>query len=214
MSSIAVYLPDVHRVKKPVGSTVKWAQSKKQTKLGNTERELVLQATAHNHAAFARLYDQYVDKIHRYIYYRVSSSSDAEDLTSQVFLKAWQAIGNYKWTDRPFAAWLYRIAHNLIVDHFRMHRDIVSLEDIVALEEPGPSPQDIVESRISAESLRRALRRLTADQQQVIILRVLEGYGTAEVAAIMDKQEGAVRTLQHRAMVALKQVFATQAQSV
>ncbi len=214
MSSIAVYLPDVHRAKKPDGSTVKRAQSNKQTKLGNTERELVLQATGHNHAAFARLYDQYVEKIHRYIYYRVSSPSDAEDLTSQVFLKAWQAIGNYEWTDRPFAAWLYRIAHNLIVDHFRMHRDVVSLEDIVALEEPGPSPQDIVESRISAESLKRALRRLTADQQQVIILRVLEGYSTAEVAAIMGKQEGAVRTLQHRAMVALKQVFANQAQAL
>ena len=211
MSSIATYMPDAHRAKKSSAAILKQTHSKSQTQLGNTERELVLQATTHNHAAFVRLYDQYVDKIHRYIYYRVSNSSDAEDLTSQVFLKAWQAIGNYKWTDRPFAAWLYRIAHNLIVDHFRMHRDAVSLEDIVALEEPGPSPQEIVESRVSSESLRRALLRLTADQQQVIILRVLEGYSTAEVAAILGKQEGAVRTLQHRAMIALKQVLAIQA---
>lgn len=214
MSSIATYIPDVNRAIKSRGSTTKQTQSKKQSKLGNTERELVLQATGHNHAAFVQLYDQYVDKIHRYIYYRVSNPSDAEDLTSQVFLKAWQAIGNYEWTDRPFAAWLYRIAHNLIVDHFRMRRDAVSLEDIIALEEPGPSPQEMVESRVSAESLRHALRRLTTDQQQVIILRLLEGYSTAEVASILGKQEGAVRTLQHRAMIALKQVFANQAQAL
>lgn len=176
-------------------------------RLAERERELVLQATKHNHAAFAQLYDRYVDKIYKYIYYKVGSQGEAEDLTGQVFLKAWEAIQRYQCTERPFAAWLYRIAHNLVVDYFRTRRDATSLDQVSSLEQPGSDLDEIVDHHLTSETLRKALRRLTRDQQQVIILRFLEGYNTTEVAQIMDKQPGAVRTLQHRALAGLNGIF-------
>ncbi len=171
------------------------------------EKVLVQRAIKRDHVAFAQLYDRFVDKIYRYIYYKVGSKTEAEDLTGQVFLKAWEAIGHYQWTERPFAAWLYRIAHNLIVDYFRTKRDASSLDDITSLEHPGSDLDEIIGHHLTAEVLRQALKRLTPDQQQVIVLRFLEGYNTAEVAQIMGKQPGAVRTLQHRALAGLNHIF-------
>ena len=107
------------------------------------ERTLVLQATQYDQLAFAELYDHYVARIFKYIFYKVGRQDEAQDLTAQVFLKAWEAIGNYQWTDRPFAAWLYRIAHNLVVDHFRAYQAPVSLDDIHSLEEPGSGSKTI-----------------------------------------------------------------------
>lgn len=171
------------------------------------EKILVQRAIKHDNAAFAELYDRFVDKIYRYIYYKIGSTTEAEDLTGQVFLKAWEAIGKYEWTERPFAAWLYRIAHNLIVDYFRTKRDASSLDEITSVEHPGTDLDELVQHKLTAETLRLALKRLTPDQQRVIILRFLEGYNTAEVAQIMCKQPGAVRTLQHRALAGLNGVF-------
>ncbi len=171
------------------------------------EKALVERAIKHDRVAFAQLYDRFVDKIYKYIYYKVGNKTDAEDLTGQVFLKAWEAIGHYRWTERPFAAWLYRIAHNLVVDHFRTRKDSTPLDDILSLEHPGTDLDEIIQHHLTADVLRHALRRLTRDQQQVIILRFLEGYNTAEVAEMMGKQPGAVRTLQHRALAGLNLVF-------
>jgi RNA polymerase sigma-70 factor (ECF subfamily) len=176
-------------------------------RVAEREKTLVQRAIKHDHEAFAQLYDRFVDKIYKYIYYKIGSKTEAEDLTGQVFLKAWEAIGHYQYTERPFAAWLYRIAHNLIVDHFRTKRDATSLDDITSLEHPGTDLDEIVDHHLTAESLRRALKRLTRDQQQVIILRFLEGYNTAEVAEMMGKQPGAIRTLQHRALAGLNVIF-------
>ncbi len=171
------------------------------------ERMLVLRAAKHDPEAFARLYDRFVDKIYKYIYYKVGAKSDAEDLTAQVFLKAWEAIGRYRVTERPFSAWLYRIAHNLVVDHFRTKRDAVPIEEATRLEEKQADLDDLTEAHLTAETLQRAINRLTHDQQQVIILRFLEGYSTEQVAEIMGKGQGAVRTLQHRALAGLERVF-------
>ncbi len=176
--------------------------------LVNEERDLVLRSIKRDQDAFGQLYDRFVDKIYKYIYYRVNSKTEAEDLTAHVFLKAWEAIGNYQWTDRPFGAWLYRIAHNIVVDHFRTHRDTASLDDPLATEQIGSDFEDVVEQQLNADTLKAALSRLTHDQQEVIILKFLEGYSTAEIAAILGKQEGAVRTLQHRALTRLTAMFA------
>lgn len=208
MSSIAPYM-SANRSKVLTGeSRTPKPTAKKQFKAGQTERELVALAIRRDHAAFAQLYDRFVDQIFRYIYYKIGSRTDAEDLTAQVFMKAWEAIGNYRWTDRPFAAWLYRIAHNLIVDRFRAHHESDPLDEITSVPESGASVEEVVEGKLTGEALRVAIRRLTPDQQQVIMLRMLEGYDTAEVAAIMGKQEGAVRTLQHRALAALRLILA------
>jgi RNA polymerase sigma-70 factor, ECF subfamily len=206
MQSVSLYSGAERRIA-PVNHRVKERRNSAGESVANRERELVMQATKRDHSAFSQLYDRYVDKIYRYIYYKVGNHTEAEDLTGQVFLKAWEAIGHYQCTERPFAAWLYRIAHNLIVDHFRTRRDASSLDEITSLAEPGSDLDDIVDHHLTAETLRHALRRLTHDQQQVIILRFLEGYNTTEVAQIMGKQPGAVRTLQHRALAGLNGVF-------
>ncbi len=174
----------------------------------NEERALVQRAIRHDREAFAQLYDRFVDRIFRYIYYKVGARAEAEDLTAQVFMKAWEAIGHYQWMDRPFAAWLYRIAHNIVVDYFRTRRDISSLDEMPFIEEENAaSLEEITQRHMTAEVLRRAISRLTQDQQRVIILRFLEGYSTEQVAQILDKQPGAVRTLQHRALAGLSNIF-------
>ncbi len=168
----------------------------------NDERALV----QHDAQAFARLYDHFVDKIYQYVYYKVRTTGQAEELTAQVFLKAWENIGSYRWTERPFAAWLYRIAHNLVVDYFRTHREAVPLEALQLSDDGAEDVDDLAAKHLDAEMIRQAIAQLTDDQQQVIILKFLEGYGTEEIAQLMDKDPGAVRALQHRALVALQKI--------
>jgi RNA polymerase sigma-70 factor (ECF subfamily) len=183
------------------------ASVQKASKQDPDERTLVRRAARHDTEAFARLYDLYVDKIFKYIYYKLGSKSEAEDLSGQVFLKAWEAIGSYRLTERPFSAWLYRIAHNLVVDHFRVRRPTMPLNEITSLEEKDADPDDLTLRHLTTEVLQRAMSRLTQEQRQVIILRFLEGYSTAEVSLIMGKKQGAVRTLQHRALASLERIF-------
>lgn len=171
------------------------------------EKACIRRAAKRDARAFAQLYDHFVDKIYRYIYYKTGSRSDAEDLTAQVFLKAWEAIGNYRLTERPFSAWLYRIAHNLVVDYFRMRRETMPLDDVTADEARDADLEDLTQRHLTSEALQRAIRRLTNDQRQVILLRFIEGYSTQEVALIMGKGQGAVRTLQHRALASLGRIF-------
>lgn len=172
----------------------------------NEERELVQRAVRHDTEAFARLYDRFVDKIFKYIYYKVRTTSQAEEMTAQVFLKAWEKIGHYRWTERPFAAWLYRIAHNLVVDYFRTHHQAVSLEDISLSDDSADDVDDLAFKHLDAEMIREAIGKLTDEQQQVIIFKFLEGYETEEIAKFMEKEPGAVRALQHRALVALQKM--------
>lgn len=178
----------------------------------STEKELALRAVQHDAQAFAALYDSYVNKIYHYVYYKVGSAAEAEDLTAQVFLKAWEAIGNYEWREHPFSAWLFRIARNLVVDYHRARRDMISLEEPdqrqpLWLEDETARPESALQDLFTVEQLRTAIRQLTDEQQEVIILRFLEGYSTAEVATIMNKREGAIRGLQFRGLLALRDIF-------
>ncbi len=207
MEATAVYTGIERR-----GSTAVGYKGKERRLVGKStlseERVLVQRAIKRDRQAFAELYDRFVDKIYKYIYYKVGTRAEAEDLTAQVFMKAWEAIANYKWMDRPFAAWLYRIAHNIVVDYFRTRRDVASLEDMPYLEENGHlTLEELSQQHMTADTLRRAIARLTHDQQRVIVLRFLEGYSTDQVAQILGKQPGAVRTLQHRALAGLCSIF-------
>lgn len=172
------------------------------------ERALVERAIRRDSAAFTQLYDAFVDGIFRYAFYKTGHRTEAEDITAQVFLKAWEAIDHYRWTERPFAAWLYRIAHNLVVDHFRSSQPTVDLDRVYSLEERGTPFDQIVEQHLTFGALERMLKRLTPEQQQVILLRFVEDYDTAETARIMGKTGGAVRTLQHRALKSLSRIMA------
>ncbi len=167
------------------------------------EDHLVVRAVKRDAAAFGLLYEHYLDRIFRYVYYRTGSTNETEDLTEQVFLKAWEAIDRYEPRGVPFVAWLYRLAHNLVVDHYRSRRLTTPLEDITEAEEPGIDVVESVEARLDAEEVRKAIQKLTPEHQQLIALRFVDGLSHAEVAQIIGKSEGATRVIQYRALQVL-----------
>lgn len=171
------------------------------------EATLVQRAIDHAPEAFGRLYDMHVDRVYRHIYYRVGNEQDAEDLTQQVFLKAWQAIPRYKKTASPFIAWLMTISHNLIVDFYRTRRDKAYLEAEILADGPASNPEQAAETSLEQQRLRRAILKLGSDEQQVVILRFVEGFEFAEIASVLKKKEGNVRVILHRALVKLRTIL-------
>ena len=173
------------------------------------EAALVKRAVAGDADAFGELYLLHLDAIYRYAYYRVGDAKDAEDITEQVFLKAGEALPGYKQLGNPFTSWLYRIAHNVIVDHHRRQKPTVPmpLPEKAGWESKQPTSLEQVIEAEEAAALSSAIARLSEEQQQVITLRFIEGLNHAEVARIMDKSEGACRVIQHRALVALNRLL-------
>src|SRR5438874_3172314 len=140
------------------------------------EAELVERATMRDQSAFAELYNTYVDKIYKYVYYKVGNAPDAEDLCEQVFLKAWEAIGRYKWCGYPFSSWLYKLAHNLVVDYYRTRREPIPLNDLLYTPDEPADPENALNSAVEAAELKTAISQLTPEQQQVVALKFIEGY--------------------------------------
>ena len=173
-----------------------------------TESELVQRAMRKDAAAFGQLYELHLDSIYRYIYYRVGNTAEAEDLTEQVFLKAWEHIGAYDDRGLPFTAWLYRMAHNQVIDYRRTRKVAEPLSELLVEKTAGP--QETVERRMEMAEVGAALRQLSPDQQQIIILRFVQGCTHAEAAAIMGKSEGALRALQCRALTSLHEALRKQ----
>jgi RNA polymerase sigma-70 factor (ECF subfamily) len=159
-------------------------------------------------AAVAAIYDAYADAIFRYVSFRIRSPEDAEDLTDQVFLKMIEALPAYDDRGVPFAAWLYRIARNLVVDRYRRSaRDAVALSETLEARGAGADPFAAASSTLDREALRTALATLTDEQRQVVILRFIEGWDVDEVAAAMGRRRGAIHALQHRALAALQRAL-------
>jgi RNA polymerase sigma-70 factor (ECF subfamily) len=173
------------------------------------EVTLVKRAVAGDADAFGELYLLHLDAIYRYVYYRVGDANDAEDLTEQVFLKAWKSLSRYKRRGNPFTSWLYRIAHNAVVDHYRRQKPTVSMpsSEKVDRESKQPTPLEQVIEAEEAAALATAVTQLSEEQQQVIILRFVEGLKHTEVARIINRREGACRMIQHRALTALNQLL-------
>lgn len=163
------------------------------------EAHLVRRAITGDSEAFAQLYDAYVPRVYRYIYFRVTEDAATEDLTSQVFLKAWESLDRYEMGSSPFAAWLYMIARNLVIDYYRTKKESVPLEDVHILTH-NETPVEEVEARFDLQAMRDALQFLTDEQQQVLILKFIAGLPNENIAKIMNKREGAVRALQMRAL--------------
>ena len=155
--------------------------------------------------AFAELYNAYVEKIYKYIFYKVGSDEDAEDLCEQVFLKAWEAIGRYTWCGYPFSSWLYKLAHNLVVDHYRTRK-----EAILATPAEPADPHNPYARTLDADELAGAITQLTPEQRQVIGLKFIEGYDNSEIALMMNRKESAIRALQYRALRSLQAIMAEQ----
>ena len=175
-----------------------------------SEEQVVQSAKAGDDGAFEQIYEEYFDKVYRYIYVRVGNPPDAEDLTEEVFLKALQSIGSFQWRGVSIAAWLFRIAHNVVVDHLRRisKRQTMPIEDTVPSVEPSPHDKAVI--NITMERLKKALGRLTQAQQQVLSMRLAADLSIAETAKVLGKTEGAVKASQHSALVAVRRIFATE----
>jgi RNA polymerase sigma-70 factor (ECF subfamily) len=173
------------------------------------EATLVERVVGGDADAFGELYLLHVDAIYRYIYYRVGDAGDAEDLTEQVFLKAWEALPAYRSRGKPFVSWLYRIAHNAVVDCYRRKKRAVSTvtpEDLEVKDGVASSLEQVIAAE-EASSLARAIAQLSELQQQVIVLRFVEGLKHAEVARIVGRSRGACRVIQHRALSELNRLL-------
>jgi len=174
------------------------------------EQNLVRRAQQQDQEAFSELYEAYFDKIYRYIVLKIGNRTEAEDMTQQVFLKALKSLPSYnKWRDVPFSAWLYRIAHNQVVDHFRKtsRQQSIELTEAITPDDPDENPQHQTELKADIDQLVKATRQLTKAQQEVIALRFSSDLPVAEVARLMGKSEGAVKALQHSAVVALRKIM-------
>ncbi len=159
-----------------------------------------------NSEAFSFLYNQNVTRIYNYIFYRVGSEDDAEDITSRVFYRAFGHIKTYEDKGIPFSAWLYRIAHNLIANWHRdrQRRKEVSLDDQPEMPHRVDLPETWIEKKQEMDLLLKGIRRLAPDRQQLILLKYLEDLSNADIALIMGRTEGAIKSLYHRALLALK----------
>lgn len=174
--------------------------------LRQDEAELVMQAKG-DPQAFGVLYERYVRRIYTYIFYRTGNIQDAEDLTARVFQRAGQHLSRY--TDRglPFSAWLYRIAHNAVANWRRdeSRRQAVPLNGAALNDLLAEAPDETVTDQHEREQLLRALRRLPGERQQLIILKFVEQLSNAEIGQIMNRSEGAIKSLYHRTLLALRE---------
>jgi RNA polymerase sigma-70 factor (ECF subfamily) len=159
--------------------------------------------------AYGLLYLRYVNRIYNYVYYRTGNQYDAEDLTARVFFRAMKHIPNY--TDRglPLSAWLYRIAHNLIANWYRdnSRRKEVSLDEILLVRPDGDHPESVLMEVEDQEKLLDVIRVLHPDRQQLLILKFVEHLSNAEVGQIMGRTEGAIKSLYHRTLLELREIY-------
>src|SRR2546421_9358701 len=168
-------------------------------------RALVDQAQQGDREALEELYLIHFDRIYSYLHMSVGNRHDAEDLTTQTFLKMLEAMGRFRWQSAPFSAWLFRIAHTLAMDHFRASRRSQPEEDVP--EPPGSeeaSAEEEAMQSIGRQSMLELIEKLSAEQQQVLTLKFVFNFPNAEVATILGKTEGAIKSLQHRALVSLQ----------
>lgn len=170
------------------------------------EGQLVERAAEGDRAAFAALYDLHVARVYRHIYYRVPSQADAEDITQDVFVRAWNAIGSYRGKGGPFVAWLLAIARNLVADYYRTKKKTVSLEveSPSDLADSAAGPEALVEASLNRNLVRSAVARLKGDRQRVILMRFIDGFSYEEIARALGKSAGAVRVIQYRALQELR----------
>jgi RNA polymerase sigma-70 factor (ECF subfamily) len=171
------------------------------------ENEIVALACRGDNLAFGELYERYVTKIYNYFYYRTGSNEDSEDLTARVFMRALKHIENYDDRGVPFSAWLYRIAHNLVANWHRdnSRRKIIPLDDYIVSSLPSDAPDILAESKEQQEELLHAVRNLPEDRQQLLYLKFVERLPNAEIGNIMDRTEGAIKSLYHRTLQALNE---------
>ena len=171
------------------------------------EQSLIRRAQQRDEEAFTQLYEVYFDKIYRYVALRIGNETEAEDMTQQVFLKVLQSITSFKWRGIPFSAWLFRIAHNQVVDYLRKKTKQATAPLNESLVSSNSNLQLMAEHKLDIEQLISATKRLTEAQRQVVSLRFAGELSVAQVAEVMGKSQWAVKALQHSAIVALRKTL-------
>lgn len=170
------------------------------------DEQVIKQVKNGDAEGFGILYEQYADVIFRYVYSHLENRLDAEDLTEEIFIRAWRALPKYDERGLPFSAFLFRIARNSLIDYYRQRKVVSSLEDIeVQSHEAGP--EEAVDINIENHDLRKTIAELREDYRNVLIFRFLSGLSPEETAQVMQRSVGAVRVLQHRALSALKDLL-------
>jgi len=174
------------------------------------EQDIVAAAKKGDSLSFGKLYDHYVKPIYRFIAVKVSVRQEAEDLTHEVFLTAWQKLPSFTFQGFPFSSWLYRIARNRVIDHYRTKKQHAVIDEvdegllgIIDSHEAG------VDTTLTLAKVYAAMKELGADQQDVLLLRFVDDLSPKEIAEVLDKSEGSVRIIQHRAVEALKKKLTT-----
>jgi len=168
-------------------------------------KRLVEQAKQGDRDALEELYLLHFDRVYSYLHMSVGNRHDAEDLTTQVFVKMLESIGKFRWRSAPFSAWLFRIAHNLAMDHFRANRRWQPEEEV---PEPDPGEGSAAEEEafesIGRQSMLQLIEKLSREQQQVLTLKFVFNFSNSDAATILDKTDGAIKSLQHRALASLQ----------
>jgi RNA polymerase sigma-70 factor (ECF subfamily) len=170
------------------------------------DEQVIKQVKNGDAEAYGMLYEQYTEVIFRYVYSHLEGRLDAEDLTEEIFLRAWRALPKYDERGLPFSAFLFRIARNSLIDYYRQRKSVQSIEDI-ELQSHEPGPEEMVETYITNHNLRETIGKLREDYRNVLIFRFLSGLSPEETAQVMQRSVGAVRVLQHRALSALKDLM-------
>ena len=169
--------------------------------------EILIRRAQENPAAFESLYERYLPQIYAYAYYRVGNVQEAEDLTARTFVQALSHLYRYSSRGVPFSAWLFRIVHNLVANWHRDHsrRPTFPLENALDVADPVDSLHERAENNEGFADLWAAVRRLTPERQQVLVLKFVDGLSSAQIAVIMGRSEGAIKALLHRTLVSLRQ---------
>jgi len=170
--------------------------------------DIIQSAKTGDLASVATLYERHRAGVFRYLFYRVGNRQTAEDLTSEVFLRMIRSLDGYRDRGISFQAWLFQIAHNLAIDHFRRDHNSWEVELLESLPANDPEPAAAVERKLTSESLQRALLKLEADQRDVVVLRFVVSMPIADVAQTLNRSEDAVKGLQRRGLIALRAVLA------
>jgi RNA polymerase sigma-70 factor (ECF subfamily) len=174
-----------------------------------SDQEVLKLASSGDGDAFSILYDRYVNRIYNYIYYRTGNQFDAEDLTARVFHRALKHIGNYQDRGLPISAWLYRIAHNLVANWHRdnSRRKEVPLDESLRIQQNFDLPEKVLEQNEERDQLLVIIRQLPPERQQLLILKFVEHLPNAEIGRIMGRTEGAIKSLYHRTLISLRDVY-------
>jgi len=169
--------------------------------------ELLIERAKTDPQAFGELYQRYVDRIYNYVYHRTGDHHEAEDLTARVFFQALTNIRRYANRGAPFSAWLFRIAHNLVANWHRdqSRRPVTALDQVVSFSPPKTAPDHLAEERERQSAVAEAISRLPEDRQLLLILKFGEGLSNAEIGRIMGRSEGAIKSLYHRTLLALRE---------